>query len=75
MNTAFSLPFFALNAYLLAGMDELEFTEAESNMNDMISEYESANDRYAYDDVVESPDTSVHNTKVVVDEAELEEDV
>ena len=25
---------------LISGMDEMEFTEAESNMNDLISEYQ-----------------------------------
>jgi tubulin beta len=28
-----------LHYYLEAGMDEMEFTEAESNMNDLVSEY------------------------------------
>jgi hypothetical protein len=26
--------------YICAGMDEMEFTEAESNMNDLVSEYQ-----------------------------------
>ena len=27
-------------SYLGEGMDEMEFTEAESNMNDLVSEYQ-----------------------------------
>ena len=26
--------------FLIIGMDEMEFTEAESNMNDLVSEYQ-----------------------------------
>lgn len=29
-----------LHWYLAEGMDEMEFTEAESNMNDLVSEYQ-----------------------------------
>ena len=28
------------NKYIGEGMDEMEFTEAESNMNDLVSEYQ-----------------------------------
>ncbi len=38
---------FQKNAYIhwytQSGMDQMEFTEAESNMNDIISEYEQGN--------------------------------
>lgn len=30
-----------LHHYTEEGMDEMEFTEAESNMNDLVSEYEA----------------------------------
>jgi tubulin beta len=40
-----------LHWYTSEGMDEMEFTEAESNMNDLISEYqqyqEASADEYA----------------------------
>lgn len=39
LHTKFLLFFFYL-VRLYAGMDEMEFTEAESNMNDLISEYQ-----------------------------------
>ena len=29
-----------MNGWLGEGMDEMEFTEAESNMNDLVSEYQ-----------------------------------
>ena len=29
-----------MHAYRGEGMDEMEFTEAESNMNDLVSEYQ-----------------------------------
>ena len=29
-----------IQAYLAEGMDEMEFTEAESNLNDLVSEYQ-----------------------------------
>ncbi len=32
---------------LLSGMDEMEFTEAESNMNDLVSEYQQYQDATA----------------------------
>lgn len=32
---------------LLQGMDEMEFTEAESNMNDLVSEYQQYQDASA----------------------------
>ena len=33
-----------LHWYTAEGMDEMEFTEAESNMNDLISEYQQYQD-------------------------------
>ena len=44
-----------LHWYTGEGMDEMEFTEAESNMNDLVSEYQqyqdaTAEDDYEYDD-------------------------
>ncbi|CAB4067380.1 TUBB [Lepeophtheirus salmonis] len=48
-----------LHWYTGEGMDEMEFTEAESNMNDLVSEYQQYQDAeaddYAYDDE-ENPD-------------------
>ena len=35
------------------GMDEMEFTEAESNMNDLISEYQQYQEATAEDEAVE----------------------
>lgn len=36
-----------LRLLLLQGMDEMEFTEAESNMNDLVSEYQQYQDASA----------------------------
>ena len=33
--------------YVAPGMDEMEFTEAESNMNDLVSEYQQYQDATA----------------------------
>ena len=33
--------------HMLQGMDEMEFTEAESNMNDLVSEYQQYQDASA----------------------------
>ena len=41
-----SLQFFVY-AYRGEGMDEMEFTEAESNMNDLVSEYQQYQDATA----------------------------
>ena len=35
-----------LHWYTGEGMDEMEFTEAESNMNDLISEYQQYQGKY-----------------------------
>lgn len=47
-----------LHWYTGEGMDEMEFTEAESNMNDLVTEYqqysEAGNDEeYDYDEEVD----------------------
>jgi len=39
-----------LHWYTSEGMDEMEFTEAESNMNDLVSEYQQYQDASASDD-------------------------
>merc|ERR1740123_2223333 len=39
-----------LHWYTGEGMDELEFTEAESNENDLIAEYQQYQDATAHDD-------------------------
>ena len=36
--------------YTGEGMDEMEFTEAESNMNDLVSEYQQYQDAVAEDE-------------------------
>ena len=38
------------NRYTGEGMDEMEFTEAESNMNDLVSEYQQYQDATAEED-------------------------
>lgn len=42
-----------LHSYLAEGMDELEFTEAESNMNDLVAEYQQYQDAAVEDDLDE----------------------
>merc|ERR1712244_189222 len=39
-----------LHGYTGEGMDEMEFTEAESNMNDLVSEYQQYQEATAEDD-------------------------
>merc|ERR1739842_149266 len=39
-----------LHWYIGEGMDEMEFTEAESNMNDLVSEYQQYQDATAEDE-------------------------
>ena len=39
-----------LHWYTGEGMDEMEFTEAESNMNDLVSEYQQYQDATAEDE-------------------------
>ncbi|KAJ3014788.1 Tubulin beta chain (Beta tubulin) [Thoreauomyces humboldtii] len=45
-----------LHWYTGEGMDEMEFTEAESNMADLISEYQQYQDATAEDDGMEDPE-------------------
>ena len=40
------------------GMDEMEFTEAESNMNDLVSEYQQYQDASTEDDYTEDRQVS-----------------
>lgn len=47
---------FRIRRYTGEGMDEMEFTEAESNMNDLISEYQQYQDATADDDEGEFDD-------------------
>ena len=39
--------------YTGEGMDEMEFTEAESNLNDLVSEYQQYQDALADDEYIE----------------------
>ncbi len=39
-------------------MDEMEFTEAESNMNDLVAEYQQYQDATAEDDYDEDDDAA-----------------
>ena len=45
-----------LHWYTGEGMDEMEFTEAESNMNDLVSEYQQYQDATAEDGEDEDED-------------------
>merc|ERR1712207_57149 len=47
-----------LHWYTGEGMDEMEFTEAESNMNDLVSEYQQYQDATAEDDDFEDEDAN-----------------
>ena len=40
----------AINPNPISGMDEMEFTEAESNMNDLVSEYQQYQEATAEDE-------------------------
>lgn len=48
--------------YTGEGMDEMEFTEAESNMNDLVSEYQQYQDASAGDDVHEEEEEEEDST-------------
>ena len=57
LNFPFLSPILSLNSFLeplgieiIVGMDEMEFTEAESNMNDLVSEYQQYQDATAEED-------------------------
>ncbi|KAK2095638.1 hypothetical protein P7K49_027054 [Saguinus oedipus] len=41
-NSSYFVEWIPNNVKRLEGMDEMEFTEAESNMNDLVSEYQDA---------------------------------
>merc|ERR1712130_917518 len=47
-----------LHWYTGEGMDEMEFTEAESNLNDLVSEYQQYQDATADDDDFEDEDAN-----------------
>ena len=52
-----------LHWYTAEGMDEMEFTEAESNMNDLVSEYQQYQDATVDEDLHEfdgSDDETYH---------------
>ena len=38
-----------IHLYTSEGMDEMEFVEAESDLNDLCCEYDMANQRYVYE--------------------------
>lgn len=46
-NVCLILAHCCLSRYTGEGMDEMEFTEAESNMNDLVSEYQQYQDATA----------------------------
>lgn len=55
-----------LHWYTGEGMDEMEFTEAESNMNDLISEYQqyqeaTTDEDFEQEEVLEEVDDCVWN--------------
>lgn len=72
-----------LHWYTGEGMDEMEFTEAESNMNDLVSEYQQYQDAKATDEVeggMEDTtsafgDVSIDEKIAGAQESALEEDV
>jgi len=49
-----------LHWYTGEGMDEMEFTEAESNMNDLVSEYQQYQDASVDDDEGTYDEEEVH---------------
>jgi tubulin beta len=57
-----------LHWYTGEGMDELEFTEAESNLQDLVAEYQQYQDATADDeDVMYEDDVSVRRLGVKLD--------
>jgi len=50
-----------LHWYTNEGMDEMEFTEAESNMNDLVSEYQQYQDAGVDDDEAGYEEEEVHD--------------
>merc|ERR1712154_712777 len=55
-----------LHWYTGEGMDEMEFTEAESNMNDLVSEYQQYQDATADDDDFEDEDNADEEEKYCI---------
>jgi tubulin beta len=55
-----------LHWYTGEGMDEMEFTEAESNMNDLVSEYQQYQDATAEDDEFEDEEDDDANMEANV---------
>ncbi|XP_057983728.1 tubulin beta-2 chain isoform X1 [Malania oleifera] len=50
-----------LHWYTGEGMDEMEFTEAESNMNDLVSEYQQYQDATADEEDYEEEEEDIHD--------------
>merc|ERR1712115_671857 len=55
-----------LHWYTGEGMDEMEFTEAESNMNDLVSEYQQYQDATADDDEFDDEDGADEEENYIV---------
>ena len=62
-----------LHWYTGEGMDEMEFTEAESNMNDLVSEYQQYQDASIDDEGVEGEEEAKEENAEAA-EAQAEED-
>lgn len=56
-----------LHWYTGEGMDEMEFTEAESNMNDLISEYQQYQEATAEDEVYDDEINQTHESDNLID--------
>nr|CAB3472898.1 unnamed protein product [Digitaria exilis] len=50
-----------LHWYTGEGMDEMEFTEAESNMNDLVSEYQQYQDATADEEGEYEDEEAIHD--------------
>ncbi|CAN9509987.1 unnamed protein product [Ophioblennius macclurei] len=61
-----------LHCYTNEGMDETEFTEAESNMNDLVSEYQQYQDATVEEEGVEEDEEEEEEEDVVEEEEEEE---
>ncbi|CEO98907.1 hypothetical protein PBRA_007021 [Plasmodiophora brassicae] len=55
-----------LHWYTGEGMDEMEFTEAESNMNDLVSEYQQYQDATAEEEEFEDEDAEEEDMREIV---------
>jgi tubulin beta len=51
-----------LHWYTGEGMDEMEFTEAESNMNDLVAEYQQYQDATIDEEEYEEEEEEEHDT-------------